>query len=246
MATQALTKPLHPFIAINTALIPSLRTTPPLDHPLHDLGQAFTLLPAFVDAIGFKLLVVLRWVIQHTLAIDDYVHRRPNAPMTIQMSQQRSFVQHGLMLLTPTPTRSGHEMENPLHRLCWLATVVFSLLVTYPIPPAAAPFHRLASDIRFWLSQPQSRDLYVQVPTFVLWVMVMGAVAAIGSDQRHWYLRALAHMSKAMGVMDWLALRDILTTFLWYGETNDVDGLNLWQDVNRLRQLTVSHRARRR
>ncbi|RVX67363.1 hypothetical protein B0A52_09144 [Exophiala mesophila] len=244
MATQALTKPLHPFISINPALIPPLRTTP-LDHPLRELGQAFLSLATFdIDVSGSKLLVVLRWITQHTICIDDYVHGRPESYSTLQMSQQRSFVQHGLMLLAPS--ESGHEMLNPLHRLCWMATVVFCLLVTYPIPAVAAPFHRLAADIRLWLSHPQSRELYPQVPSFILWVMVMGAIASIGSNERQWYLKALAHMTKAMSIMDWFSLRDIMTTFLWYGDTNDIDGLNLWQDISPLRQLTVSHRSRRR
>ncbi len=160
------------------------------------------------------------------------------------------------------PGGGGGGADHHLHPLVALArwaTVVYSLLVVFPLPAVAAPFPALARRIRegleHWTERaPDTADL-------VLWVTVMGAVAASAAapGDRRWFRRTLAatltqtttttrgrgpgpgpggrrpgdHVGHVILLPDWPTLRRRLTRLLWYADTNDPDGVRLWREVAR-------------
>lgn len=200
------------------------------DHPLVGLGRGFRVLPEMLGQTEVsKLLVVLRWIIQYTFAIDDYVQKRHEAQTPSRLGDERNFVQHSLMLLSPTAIEM--KQEHPMHRLCRLGILIYSLLVVYPMPAVAAPFHRLAQEVQAQLSQASVQSRWTEAPELILWVTVLGAIASIGSQYREWYLTTLDRLTKRLNLGTWSAMKERLGMFLWYETTNDEDGFRLWKEI---------------
>lgn len=276
MACQNLTKPMLPYMAMHADVIGPLNAASRKTHPLVGLGRGFRILPdtlgADADEVA-QLLVVLRWIIQYTFAVDDSVQGRPEAQKLGYLADERNFVQHSLMLLTPLPRPRGRrgdeweeeeavaavvgeqeegedgdeEREHVLVRLSRLGTVIYSLLVVFPLPAVAAPFHRLARQVRTQLSQvalhPSSGGAWTDdraALDLVLWVTVMGAIAAVGSPDRQWYRTTLDDLTRRLNINTWTSMRERLRMFLWYEYTNDSDGLKLWREIEESNLFRVS------
>jgi len=130
-----------------------------------------------------------------------------------------------------TPDASEVQQEHPMVRLCRLGTVIYSLLVVFPVPAIAAPFHQLAQDVKAQLTQPSVQARSTEAPELILWVTVMGAVAAIGTTDRQWYLTTLDRLTRRLNINTWTSLKERLGMFLWFEYTNDSDGLKLWREI---------------
>ncbi|EXJ53870.1 hypothetical protein A1O7_09206 [Cladophialophora yegresii CBS 114405] len=230
LASQTLTRPMLPYEQMGDDVIGPLNLASRKNHPLVGLGRGFRVLP---ELLGHEtvdhLLIVLKWIIQYTFAVDDHVKNRPEAQKLGCISDERNFVQHSLMLLTPLP--SEVEDEHPLIRLARLGTVVYSLLVVFPLPAIAAPFHQLAHDIKARLLDPAIQGWWGEASDLIMWATVMGAIAAIGYPERQWYRTILDEFTRQVGVESWPSMRDRLGMFLWYEYTNDADGLKLWTEI---------------
>lgn len=230
LATQRLEKPLLPFVAMHDDVIGPLTAASRKDHPLVGLGRGFRVLPEMLgQAEVSKLLIVLRWLIQYTFAIDDYEQKRPEAQAAICLADERNFVQHSLLLLSPTVLEM--EEEHPMHRLCRLGTLIYSILVVFPIPSVAAPFHQLARNVQSQLSQASVQSRWTEAPELILWVTVLGAIASTGSRYREWYLTTLDRLTKRLNLVTWSAMKERLGMFLWFESTNDEDGFKLWKEM---------------
>ncbi|KAL2392366.1 hypothetical protein ABEF93_002037 [Exophiala dermatitidis] len=232
MASQTLSRPMLPYVAMHEDVTSLLAVASRKNHPLVGLGRGFRILPEMLshDEVS-RLLVVLRWIIQYTFAVDDHVERRPEAQSFAALMDQRNFVQHSLMLLTPE-TPEAAQLEHPMHRLSRLATLIYSLLVVFPVPAIAAPFHRLARDVKAQLADSAVQARWTEgASDLLLWVTVMGAIAAIGSPDRQGYLARLDRLTRHLNINSWAGVKDRLKMFLWFDYTNDSDGLKLWREL---------------
>jgi hypothetical protein len=219
-----------PYEQMGDDVIGPLNLASRKNHPLVGLGRGFRVLPELLGhEIVEQLLIVLKWLIQYTFAVDDQVNNRPQAQRLGRLADERNFVQHNLMLLSPLPPEV--QDEHPLIKLSRLGTVVYSLLAVFPLPAIAAPFHRLACDIKTQLLDPTIQAWWIEASDLILWATVMGAVAAIGHPERQWYLTILDELTRQLGVDNWPSMRERLNMFLWYGYTNDSDGLKLWREI---------------
>ena len=230
MACQNLAKPMLPFVPMHGDVIGPLTAASRKTHPLVGLGKGFRVLPEMLSTESVsKLLIALRWIIQYTFAVDDHVAGRPEAQALGSLLDERNFVTHSLMMLTPDAVEAEHE--HPMHRLTRLGTVIYSLLVVFPLPAIAAPFHRLARIVKVQLSQSSVQSRWADAPELILWVTVMGAIVAIGAPERQWYLNTLDGLTSRLGIRNWNSLRERMRMFLWFDYTNDSDGLKLWREI---------------
>jgi hypothetical protein len=230
MACQTLSKPMLPYAPMHADVAGLLNTSSRKTHPLVGLGRSFRVLPEMMSAEAVAgLLAVLRWIIQYTFAVDDHVERRPEAQTLRVLMDQRNFVQHNLMLLTPDPAEADEEL--PMHRLARLGTVIYSLLVVFPIPAIAAPFQQLAEEVRAQLSLPAVQARWGEAADLILWATVMGAVAAVGTPDRPWYVMTLDRLTRRLNVNTWSGIKERLRLFLWFDYTNDADGRKLWKEI---------------
>jgi hypothetical protein len=221
-----------PYFPMHDDVVGRLNTASRKTHPLVGLGKGFRVLPEMLghthDEVS-KLLVVLRWIIQYTFAVDDYVQSRPEVQALRALMDQRNFVQHNLMQLTPDACEPTDE--DAMCRLARLGTFVYSLLVVFPLPAVAAPFFRLSSDIIVQLSLPYVQALWNEAADLILWVTVMGAIASVGTPDRAWYLATLNRLAGQLDINSWTAMKERMKLFLWFEYTNDSDGLKLWREI---------------
>ncbi|KIW10775.1 hypothetical protein PV08_10074 [Exophiala spinifera] len=232
LSCQNLAPPMLPYVTIHDDIVSLLNSASRKTHPLVGLGRGFRVLPEILGHAHedvSKLLVVLKWIIQYTFAVDDHVHARPESQIQRVLMDERNFVQHNLMQLMPDALPHGEE--HPLCRLALLGTVVYSLLVVFPLPAVAAPFGRLSSDIIKQLCLPDVQACWNEAADLMLWVTVMGAVASIGTSDRPWYLATLDRLTRELDINSWHSMKENLKLFLWFEYTNDSDGMKLWRDI---------------
>ncbi|KAJ8103419.1 hypothetical protein POJ06DRAFT_279217 [Lipomyces tetrasporus] len=103
-----------------------------------------------------------------------------------------------------------------------LATLIYSLLVTFPLPYSVAPFKYLVTQLRIALTEWDGDD------HMLVWVLTMGGIGATGLGKRVWFMKKLQDAAMRIGVRSWIELRDIIKRGLWHEATNDRDGQDLW------------------
>ena len=189
---------------------------------LHDV-----LRPGKFEVI-YPVLCGLRY---YTLAIDDYLQGRPEAQTLGMLAQQRNFVQHDLMSLTNDDDRVEVSHECSIYTLCRLAATIYSLLVIFPLPTSTAPFSKLGIQIKTHLSSPIIHHRWNETPGLMIWITVMASIAAVGSRERSWYVSILDRLVARLQVSSWHQFKQHLQKFLRYGSTSDLDGVDLWKDI---------------
>lgn len=207
-----------------------MRSTQRIDHPLIRLGNGFTALYAWLPlekATEFQ--PVLHGLADYTRSSHDFLCQAPTERNKAIMSDQRNMIQHRLMSLCSEP---HDEFEGrDLFQAIWLAAVAYSMIAVFPLAPNAARFDRLAELIKHKMSNPLLVPHWSQAPDLVLWIMVMGAICAIGTKDRVWYVSALKQERNRIGMMNWANLKLRLMEFLWFPLASDPDGLELWEEI---------------
>ncbi|KIW81531.1 hypothetical protein Z517_04557 [Fonsecaea pedrosoi CBS 271.37] len=222
--------PFSPCVSVDFESV--LRRAWRADHPLHRLGKGFSTLDHFDSSLkSLDLQVAVRGLSQYTLAVDDYLQNRPEAPSLAVLEELRCFVMHGMLSLTPDldePCAAGVEVLQACH----LAALTYAMLCVFPLP--AAPFDLLARHVRLCLSRCTSARAWSDAPHLMLWITVVAGVAATGSggDTRAWFVGIIDRYRRKLKIDSWTALKeDVLLEFLWLPTTNDGDGIELWDEI---------------
>lgn len=160
------------------------------------------------------LYMVISMLRDYTMMIDDHCEGR-QILTTSALIDHRNMTQHALLSLPP---RSG---TSECYRL---AALIYSLLVTFPLPYCVAPFKYLVMQLMKALTDWEGDD------HMLLWVLTMGGIGATGLDERPWFISNLEATAAKIGIRTWVEARHIMTRGLWHEATNDGDGRDLWLD----------------
>ncbi|KAK9351267.1 hypothetical protein V1523DRAFT_417313 [Lipomyces doorenjongii] len=158
------------------------------------------------------LYMVLSMLNSYTIMIDDFCEGRKVVTASV-LIDHRNTTQHALLSLPP---RVG------VSECCRLAALIYSLLVTFPLPYSAAPFKCLVTRLKIALTEWDGDD------QMLVWVLTMGGIGATGLGERGWFVKSLQGAVTRIGVRSWIEARDIIKRGLWYESTNDGDGQGLW------------------
>jgi len=231
VASRTLRQPSVPFVPDGEYKADLMITTSEQDHLHSNLGTGFSEISKLLKPQdSSQLLSVVTRLSRYTLAMDDYVAARLDAPPLNRLANQRDATQHALMSSCPWTSDFKSEAKSPLHVAIWSAATVYSLLVVFPIP-VADPFARLGQEIRLQLSDPMVYNRWHEADKLLLWITSMGAIATIDHSERFWYLSVLDRLTHRLRIADWPGLKQELQNFLWYPKTSDVDGEKLWKDL---------------
>jgi hypothetical protein len=149
---------------------------------------------------------------RYTMMIDDLCEGRKIVAAS-ELIDHRNTTQHALLSLPP---RTGNSE-------CYrLAALIYSLLVTYPLPYIAAPFKALVSQLKVELASWDDSD------DMLIWVLTMGAIGAIGLKEREWFVETFRKATTTMRMRSWGEAREVIKKGLWYEPTNNGDGNDLW------------------
>lgn len=159
------------------------------------------------------LYTVLSMLQTYTVMIDDFCEGRKVVAASVLLDY-RNATQHALLSLSPRDGRSE----------CYrLAALIYSLLVTFPLPYSVAPFKYLVTRLKIALTKRDG-----DWDDMLLWVLAIGGIGATGLDERMWFVRRFQNATKRIGVRSWTEAKDIITRGLWHEATNDGDGQDLW------------------
>jgi hypothetical protein len=199
------------------------------------LGTGFSDLGRVLNAEQVApLSTVLRWMSAYTLALESYTVKTQHLLTLGLLADLRNYVQHSLLSLTPRRSSTSNSV-HPLFEMCHTAAIVYSWIVIFPAPVQAMPFHEAAMWIRELLDSDQVDSYWTEVPWLMIWIVVMGAIASLGSCEEPGYVRFLSRALQRLNIHSWTALKGRLEMFLWYSRVSDLDGLDLWQEIVQLR-----------
>jgi hypothetical protein len=95
------------------------------------------------------------------------------------------------------------------------AAVAHILMFTYNMPPRAGAHALLSARIRRSLEIVEVQAFQNAYPEMMLWIIMIGALGSIGTDDEAWFLRLLAQLCCAMGISGTAELALSLIEFLW-------------------------------
>ena len=242
-ASRDLHRPRLPFLPLaGVDLNMVLERIMRLDHPLSNIGGGFKVIHTLhVTSDGESiyresLSMALHLVGLYTLAVDDYLAARVEAQNLAMLGEQRNYVHHSLLRLTPSFEEDVAHIHHVLD-LCQMAALIYSFLCVFPIP--SAPFGRLARRIKTCLSSGRFSREWTQAPRLLMWIVTMATIASVGHPERMWFIAILDRCRREIRLQSVTSFTEVLQEFLWLPSTNDTDAEDLWEELESLNPFGI-------
>lgn len=166
-----------------------------------------------------------------TIAIDHYLKGIPAGLTLGQIAKVRTAVHQRLLLL---PTSDELAEVPPHHRFiydaCRTTALIYSIAVIFPVPNTFTPFQTLVSRLQNSIgTEGFNKDIHV--PDLLLWMLIIGGVAALDKPERVWYVSQLSIIVKKRNIYEWKCVEKILGSFLWLDSACSQGGRKLWLEV---------------
>lgn len=235
LSTKYLQKPRLPFAPIFKETVQG--ATP--RWPIRTAGSPVTLAEAGDSLAGTSssspvlqanlppdFITILQDMHNYNHVIDLYTQGLlPGLELAV-IADRRNWIQYNLVSLAsacefPEQFFLAHRTYEP----CRLASLIYSMLVIFPLPAANRPFKRLASMMKTALLESTSTsmssfasfdggadadvlsiagtvDCWRDARDMLAWCLVLGGMAAKGTSDREWFARQLGEVLKVdMGSM---------------------------------------------
>jgi len=164
---------------------------------------------------GQELLDVLESYSEITVALDHHVRGGPTAPELVDLAEVRNWTQHRLLSLMPNLLDLS-DPELCVHHAVRLATLIFSDMVIFPLPPTQGMKPRLALMLQQTLEACHLLRCWELHSQVLVWALALGAIAASYTAQRVWYIDQLLQETSLMQIENWFELESICCSFLWW------------------------------
>jgi Fungal specific transcription factor domain len=199
--------------------------------PAQILGRPFRRLPDC--GITDTMLEVLSCMEAITMAIDHYLQGKPSGLTLGQIVRTRTGIQKQLLLLPTAKELKIKPSSRPnLYECCRLTAIMFSIAVIYPIPNTYNVLQALVRGLTASLEVMDIESHSVDYSGLLLWMLVLGGIAALEKPERPWFASNLALLSRRDDLrLDWNGAEDILKSFLWLQSACSPGGHQLWDEV---------------
>lgn len=179
-----------------------------------------------------KVLGVIKALVDLTIIIDCYFRGAVHISDMTQFIDKRNTVQHQLVSLPLGEELAPDEVGSTnIYESIRLATLIYSAAVTFPLPPLTGIFHRLACKLRDVLEKSRSDPHWQSSPKALLWILVLGGIAASGTRESLWYVQVLSTVSMGLELSTWYQVSVELENYLWLESACDSAGRSLWMEV---------------
>lgn len=160
----------------------------------------------------------------------------PRASDLSLLADQRNITQHTHLSLPPANqimSYFSHPSHASTYEASRLAAMIFGVGVVFPIPAKNTPLLNLALQMQSVLRQPDAAALWSSPATRIvlLWALTLGAIAAVDSSARSWYVSVLGDTVRRCGLSSWTGLKNLLQMMLWYDAACDAAGETLWFEI---------------
>ncbi|KAJ9195494.1 hypothetical protein DTO164E3_6807 [Paecilomyces variotii] len=243
LATRSLSKPVLPYVALAKTNKGSIQP----DWPLNVLAQ----ISAYGPARDFKQYVrtgltgelaeILQDIHTYSIVIDLFDKGKLHYPGDHIMADRRNYIQHRLMSLPSLAECAHNALFVETHRVyepCRLATMIYSLLTVFPVPPVNAPLAQLGRLVRIALTESDPQKSWHAAPDLLRWAFVLGAIAsgvesttADDREVRAWYIRSLRRLAPVFQIRSWNDLKRSMKKVLWLDCLCDPYGKELWNEI---------------
>ncbi|KAJ6166826.1 hypothetical protein N7470_002273 [Penicillium chermesinum] len=171
-----------------------------------------------LDGIGLSPVVhqVMRELKAYTSIIEQYMEGSSPTYGAPAICDMRNLVQYHLMSIGPVCS----TRLNDLSEVCRLATIIYSVGVTFP------PSWR----------QYALRDTLKKGDILLLWVLAMGGIAAPDRATRDWFIESFAEVMYCSQNVQWRRLGPKLQMILWSESACNAAGTELWSEAYSLLQ----------
>lgn len=170
---------------------------------------------------GTGLHEVLSMLNSYTLMIDDFCQGLRPVTESV-LIDHRNTVQNALLSLQP---------KDGSYECCRLASLIYSLLVTFPLPSASAPLWRLVGLLKVALTEWDGGD------ETLIWILTLGGIGAIGTSERKWFVYKFRCIMTMTGIVSWDEAKVIIKGGLWHEVTNNEDGYDFWLESQSIQEL---------
>jgi len=113
--------------------------------------------------------------------------------------------------------------------------MIYAAGVTFPLPPLTGIYPKLASTLKSILEASIRDTGWRKCPKALLWIMILGGIAAADSPERPWYVSNLMIVSDALDVIEWEDVVEELERYLWLDSVCDDGAQSLWAEVTEKR-----------
>ena len=143
-----------------------------------------------------------------------------------EMNINRNLIQYRLLSLP------GGQDE-----LCRLASLIFSYGVIFPLANKR-PLEALVRDLLRTLHSDTSEETVSD--EFMLWVTVLGGIAASGSTHEEYFVHMLGCLAVKMRISKFAEVRDTMRKFVWLDCACDTCAFQLWAQAKKISGITTT------
>jgi hypothetical protein len=105
------------------------------------------------------------------------------------------------------------------------------------LPPLTGIFRKLASLLKSIMEESKFDPCWQLCPKALLWILILGGIAASDTADRTWYVQNLSAVSSALNLVEWEDVVAELGSYLWLECACDPGGRGLWTEVQHDRLL---------
>jgi hypothetical protein len=191
-STQNLAKPVLPSLRISEHWMATLMswTTSPPRLPILKLGRGFQILQDY--CMTETAMFVFDAIAALTIAMEHYLEGEPAGLSLGALSKMRTAVQYRLLSLLSSTELDGVPLLEPdIYEACRLTALIYSVAIVYPIPNSYKALQQLVQLLKVSIEICDVEQLEIAHPDLLLWMLVLGAIAAFEKPERLWYVTQL-------------------------------------------------------
>jgi hypothetical protein len=233
-STNSLAKPRFPPLRIHTASILSLKawaTSPPRP-AIQTQASSFQSMKEY--GITESMLQVLDLIGAFTLVVDCHLQGKPFGLKLGAIGRTRTAVQQRLLLLpTAEELSMPWSLSKPkpnIYECCRLTALIYSIAVVFPVPNSHSVLQELGRRFMIEIGVLDIKTFGIELGGVLLWMLVLGGIAALDTPERHWFASQLAWIVRRLDIDDWEGVEDILGSFLWLDSACSQGGRLLWSE----------------
>jgi hypothetical protein len=154
----------------------------------------------------FRRLITKKEIIasSHNMEIPEAEFLSLQAYCTHLMYRLISLIQYNAM-----------NVNSLVFRLFGNAAVAHILMFTYNMPPRTDTHVLMSTRIKACLEMTDVQGFQTAYPELTLWVILIGGLCSVGTDDQLWFVQLLAQLCSASGIAGTTELSLSLTEFLW-------------------------------
>lgn len=172
----------------------------------------------------------------YTTQVENYAQGTVHEVSFKQFADDRNAIHHKVLSIPSAneiylETSSEVLSFSPMYEPCRLALLVYSAAVIFPTPSYTGTYQKLAKRFCDVLNEIDLNVFWSDQPELLLWILVLGGLAATKCVERGFFVSHLANGRDLLNLTSWEEVVEKLKRFLWLGIACDPPGKVLWTEV---------------